>query len=485
MAVVGSAQLTGEVEGDFEAGKYNVTVYYRVVVDSRLDDPLIVCSASGLPSLFSVYEGNGSNEEMRLRKYSASRIGDKATLVWKVGAHYSTPEVKDGGQSGKGAGGGTGRETAGEFENPLLELPTVKMTSTGREKPLTAIRDNLTGVTKPCTASNGEVFDPPPRTLETVLQIQITRNEPISANHPAIALLYTDAVNSDRWFNCNAGTCKIKEILVERQERQIQGGSKVPFLRVTYTIECHPDGWDDRILDYGTYIWKQPASPANSPMRREKIKTVEGSETSAPLNGRGQVLFDRKPFTVVAATDVCTILADASGNTLSNGDMVQVSNIGGALPAPLREGVPYYVIGSTGLTFKLSVCSRDVRITNVQISATTFVQIDTSAPHGLSVAQVVSISGVQTVFGSFDSGGINGAYAVTFVLSPTSFVITATLDEDDLYIGGGSIGIAVDITTAGTGTSFIWSPGVFFTIRKFRSLPFAFLNLPQSFSDVQ
>ncbi len=492
MSVVGTATLTGEVEGDFETGKYEIRVYYRVIVNSRLDDPIVVCSASGLPELYSLYSGNGTQDEMRLRKYSAVRTGDKATMVWKVTAYYSTPEIKEGKGGGNHAGGGTGRETGGEFENPLLELPVVKMTSTGREKPLTRIYDNISGSFKPCTASNGEVFDPPPRTLETMVTLSITRNEPITANHPYIAIIYTDAVNSDPFFGMFPGIWKIKEIVVERQERQIKGGAKFPFLRVTYSFEANKEGWDERLLDYGTVYYPDTAFPSTAPALPTDITTARGQKTSAPLNGRGQPLMDRKQFTVVAATDVFTVGASRPGSgTLVDGDLVQVANTGGALPAPLREGSTYRVISLSGSTFSLAGTVRNVRITDAHTSGVGVVEITTSAAHGLSAAQNISISGVETMFCNSDGTravtqtGINGTWAVTTVVSPTKFDITVTLEDDDEYISGGTIGTILDITTAGSGKNYIWCPGVFFFIRKFQWLPFSFLGLPNDFGGVQ
>lgn len=55
-------------------------------------------------------------------------------------------------------------------------------------------------------------------------------------------------------------------------------------------------------------------------------------------------------FTNVAATDVIT----SAAHGLKNGDIVQVSNTGGALPTGLSASTNYYVIDATTDTFKLS-----------------------------------------------------------------------------------------------------------------------------------
>lgn len=56
------------------------------------------------------------------------------------------------------------------------------------------------------------------------------------------------------------------------------------------------------------------------------------------------------PFTVVAATNVIT----AVGHPYANGDAVQLTNSGGALPAGLAVNTDYYVIGVSGDTLQLS-----------------------------------------------------------------------------------------------------------------------------------
>lgn len=58
-------------------------------------------------------------------------------------------------------------------------------------------------------------------------------------------------------------------------------------------------------------------------------------------------------FTANAGTDVLTEV----GTVLANGNSVQVSNSGGALPAPLVAGTTYFVRDKTGDTFKLAATS--------------------------------------------------------------------------------------------------------------------------------
>jgi len=59
------------------------------------------------------------------------------------------------------------------------------------------------------------------------------------------------------------------------------------------------------------------------------------------------------PLTANAATDVLT----ATGRSFSNGDRVTLTNSGGLLPAGLNGETTYYVVSTTGSTFKLSMSS--------------------------------------------------------------------------------------------------------------------------------
>lgn len=59
------------------------------------------------------------------------------------------------------------------------------------------------------------------------------------------------------------------------------------------------------------------------------------------------------PFTANASTDIIT----TQGRTYATGDVVRVTNTGGALPTGLSIATDYYVIGASGSTFQLSATS--------------------------------------------------------------------------------------------------------------------------------
>jgi uncharacterized phiE125 gp8 family phage protein len=86
-----------------------------------------------------------------------------------------------------------------------------------------------------------------------------------------------------------------------------------------------------------------PAYNEDWPDTREQINAVAITYTAGYAAS----------FTAVAATDVCTI----SGRTLADGDVVRVSNSGGALPVGLSVNTDYYVRDYASQTFKLAASS--------------------------------------------------------------------------------------------------------------------------------
>ncbi len=60
-----------------------------------------------------------------------------------------------------------------------------------------------------------------------------------------------------------------------------------------------------------------------------------------------------QPFTADAGTDTIT----ATGHGYNNGDLVWLTNTGGALPAGLSADTPYYVVGATTDTLQMSLTS--------------------------------------------------------------------------------------------------------------------------------
>ncbi len=79
------------------------------------------------------------------------------------------------------------------------------------------------------------------------------------------------------------------------------------------------------------------------------------STTLRPINGVSirYVVGYTTPFTANVTTDTLT----AVGHPYANGDVVRISNTGGAVPAGLSTLTDYYVIGVSGNTLQLSATS--------------------------------------------------------------------------------------------------------------------------------
>lgn len=93
-------------------------------------------------------------------------------------------------------------------------------------------------------------------------------------------------------------------------------------------------------------------------------------------------------FTAVAATDVLT----AQGRTFSNDDRVQLLNTGGALPAGLSPLTTYFVVNSSGSTFKLSLTSGGAAIDVTDTgSGTNFVLTDVCGFQALRSAMMLLV----------------------------------------------------------------------------------------------
>ncbi len=365
MSVVGNAaEMSNSPRGSFETGKYTIIRDFRVIVNSKSDDPIVVVNAPLLPIMYEEYP---TNSEMRVRHYDCERIAPGG-LVWKVTVTYETPSEKEGkgggDSSSRDSGGGTGKETEGQFENPTLELPTVKFHVSTHEDNLTLIYDTDTGVIKPVTASNGKAYDPPPKYLVRTMTLEISRNESIGAPHPDLAIAYLSCTNADVFWGQLPGVWMCKDITAERAQRQIPNGAPVPYLKVTYQFEAKANGWDLLILDSGDVYLAPPLAAVGSglindlfaPMlavansaygavqsagaptltqtrfREVPFVDVAGHPRHGPLNGQGGPLPPASTFTADSSTDKLTVPAAtaASPGVYVNGLAVQVYNTGGS-----------------------------------------------------------------------------------------------------------------------------------------------------------
>jgi len=306
MAVVGIAQMRpGYPRASFELGIQTIICKYLVVTDSVEDGPITVVLAPGLPILFQPYQfGSEYHPYCRCRSVVPERVKD-GSPAWDVTCTFTTPQIKggahgDGGNSDSGSdggadkgsdGGGTKEETDGQFENPLLEIPEVETHFETSQIPIMGVYDTSQNpaVFKPAQASTGEIFVPPPHMENASLILTITRNEALSAAHPQLAATYMNTCNSDTFWGCSAGQVKCQNITVQRQVKQLPGGTIFPYLRVTYIFKIK-DTWDLKILDSGSWYWFQKSQ--SEPKVKQRFLSEDKQPIQGLLDGNGNKLAD-------------------------------------------------------------------------------------------------------------------------------------------------------------------------------------------------
>lgn len=342
MSVVGSAlEMPNSPEASISMGKRSYTRRFRVITNDRNDGPLIVLSAAGIPPLYTQYATPNESDPIALvRSYDPQRIGP-AQLVWTVAVKYETPELKGGDKSGSGT------DTPGEQNNPQLELPTVKTSESEYEELVTQVYDPTTNNAAPPASSAGEVFDPPSKRQNFYESLEISRNEDLSAPHPALGNLYRNSVNSDTFWGLAPGTWRCVQISAERQVRQLQNGTFVAFLKVTYKFTARPNGWDDQLLDYGNYYFRPVLDGAGDVTNwvNTQFKTADGHTRTGLLDGNGGALPDQAAFTV--SGNLLTITAQNSNQLVyfpANLAVKVGAGAGGSLPTGLTAGTVYYAL---------------------------------------------------------------------------------------------------------------------------------------------
>lgn len=252
MAVTLQGIRPGFPKAEFSLSERKYTVQWLVISDNYNDGPMVAQSASGLPAAYSTYSiGTDADVYARIREWSAWRIEDNS-LEWIVQAVYSTPPIKE--SERRGAGEGSHQDNNNAYQNPLNELPVAKTTMVERDRLITRVFNLQTGFYNPPMNSACEPFNPPPSYKTYDLQLTISRNEAVSSLHPALGVQFAGAVNADWFWGLSPGTWICKGIAAENQWRQVQGGTEYGYMRVEYTFQARPEGWDIFVLDAGDYF---------------------------------------------------------------------------------------------------------------------------------------------------------------------------------------------------------------------------------------
>lgn len=227
--------------------------YTRVLIvetDQTGAGPLTIRSLAGIPKLYDTYaSGDEADASARCKSITPRQI---SKFIWEVTCVYETLDSED------------------PQENPLNRPYEVSWSGSRYSKPV--YKDIATG--RAIASSAGQPFDPPPEADNTRLVLSVARNE-ASFNH-LLASLYADAVNSDQFFGAAPGYVKSacpKSQLVHEEDWH--------YWRTTYEFEFHPDGWNARPLDAGTYYLDSEGNKV--------LPAADGTNMAAEilLNGSG------------------------------------------------------------------------------------------------------------------------------------------------------------------------------------------------------
>jgi hypothetical protein len=479
MGFIGTAQLrptSGQVTWD--NGKYQIKEIFRIITDNVQMEGDQVLSCPGMPR---IYDPHPRLPLLRARRFQADRIMPAST-IWEAEVTFETPERRE----GYGAGPrqnestrGTGVETPGQNTNPLLELPSIKFDFTEREVPITQVTDAVTQIVKPPTSSQGEPYDPPPKMLKVTMTLDIARNEPLWANHPALGIAYANAQNADKFWGMAPGVWRIKKISPERQVKQQPDGGTAVFLRVVYQLEA-ADTWDLYVLDYGTWYLAVNASPGMGTAAAQIIKfqTSDGHPTAGALDGQGGPLVRNRQVTINTGTSTITIVSPAPGNTLNNGNIVTFNNVNGALPIGIAPGTAYFVRNVAGFPLGNSFQIADTIDGNV-LTVGSFSRgafLSSGKPEATNMIATGIAIGMN-----ISGNGIPGGTTVTAVEPAAGLIVmSANATVDDFQI------LTFTAAATTTGVTFVSQPAVWNIIRPPPGRkPFAPLGLPQSWFEVQ
>lgn len=116
---------------------------------------------------------------------------------------------------------------------------------------------------------------------------------------------------------------------------------KSPLRAVTSIIYIDTSGTPQTLADTQYQVDARSDTPRIIPAHGESWPGVRHNLNAVSVNYSGGYAV---PFTADESTDTLT----AAGHDLSNGDLVELYNSGGALPAGLAVATPYYVVNVSG-----------------------------------------------------------------------------------------------------------------------------------------
>jgi hypothetical protein len=259
MAVKGVAgEMPDSPRGQVTKDKVTAERDFLVETTEYTDDHFVVMKAVGIPSFMSIYP---TFPMAAAKDFSAQRIKPNS-LFWKVTVKYSTPD-----------------DDKDQHKDPRLDIPRVEISNENYQVAAFASDD---ADRSPLLNSASDPFDPQPTVDAVRMVLSITRNEDVTAPHPATNLLYAETINSDVFWGADPHMVKCKGISNSLEQRNLADGTTITYLKCTYVfhfIAWSVNGWDLRPLDIGpTYL---------TGINRVAFKTPDGHPNIGLLNGNG------------------------------------------------------------------------------------------------------------------------------------------------------------------------------------------------------
>lgn len=277
MSVVSTTRLMRAGTGGSVDYKLNRSyeVIYQVVTSSISDGAALVLLATGLPSLYSVYNADHEYDMGAiLTEYSPKRTDDPC--IWEVTCKYESwatlagrfnPELQK--ALSDLAGGTSSQQLPGGFDpqDPISRPPTVRVGFRPYQRAMWVDK-----ASRPIRNSAKERFDPPIEFDDNRPYLTITRAERAPLDMSRI-VAYQDACNSDLFLNQPINSAKMR-ISAERVFEK-----NLLYWSVTYDIEFRKDLWIPlQVLDAGYH-----SLPYNTKAPGPRILGPDGNPCAAPV----------------------------------------------------------------------------------------------------------------------------------------------------------------------------------------------------------
>lgn len=227
MAVISTDIVGSRINLDSKANRL-YTVRYRIITDTRLQDPGLLYFSAGIPQLYSSYGTNDPLAQCRSIDidYENESLSNKIFIATCV--FSSEP---------------TNRQDEDDQDDPLVERPELTFDFSKTSVPLTIDKDG-----NAVSASNGEPFEGLTKD-ETLMGISITQNIAFASFDLEQLRDYRDAINTQEFFGLDQWTVKIGAMRAAPKWT-----STGPFVKRSITFEITPDeDWRYRPRDRGSF----------------------------------------------------------------------------------------------------------------------------------------------------------------------------------------------------------------------------------------